>query len=136
MNEDEAALLAHAGEDPWKLAAEIVGDETKALFITRGKKGATWVAASGFDRLTSEIGAQAPDSGTATVGSAAVPRLVGEPDPTGCGDVWGMVCFASLLGGASLKISVERATELASRSAGHRGASRLGPLLQDGPRGR
>ncbi len=129
VNEDELKLLAHACDDPWQLAADVVGEETKALFVTLGERGAAWVAESGFDGLTSETGGPVPGSAQATSALAAAPRVVRQPDPTGCGDVWGMTCFASLLGGSSLRASAERANELAARSAEHRGASRLGPLL-------
>ncbi len=129
VNEDELKLLAHAWDDPWQLAADVVGEETKALFVTLGERGAAWVAESGFDGLTSEAGGPRSGSAPAARNTASVPRMVREPDPTGCGDVWGMTCFASLLGGASLRDAAERANELAARSAGHRGASRLGPLL-------
>ncbi|MEJ2339873.1 MAG: carbohydrate kinase family protein [Gemmatimonadales bacterium] len=123
VNEDEPC------DEPWPLAADIVGEEIKALFVTLGERGAAWVAESGFDGLTSETGAPAPGSAQATSALAAAPRVVRQPDPTGCGDVWGMTCFASLLGGSSLRAAAERANELAARSAEHRGASRLGPLL-------
>ena len=128
VNEDELYLIADAGEDPWQLAAEVVGGDTQALFVTLGERGAAWVAEYGFDGFAE---ARDPGSGAtpAPRGSVPAPPVVGEPDPTGCGDVWGMVCFTSLLSGASLRVAAERANELASRSAGHRGASRLGRLL-------
>lgn len=129
VNEDELKLLAHAWGDPWQLAAEIVGGETKALFVTLAERGAAWVAEAGFDGLIPQAGLPPDGSAPATSGFVAAPRVVAEPDPTGCGDVWGMTCFASLLGGASLHAAVERANELAARNAEHRGASRLGPLL-------
>ena len=134
VNEDELKLLAHAWDDPWQLAADVVGEETKALFVTLGERGAAWVAESGFDGLSSEVGGSVSGSALATSGSASAVRVVREPDPTGCGDVWGMTCFAALLGGASLSVAAERANELAARNAGHRGASRLGPLLARPPR--
>ena len=127
VNEDELHLLAHAWGDPWRLAAEVVGEHTKVLFVTLGDRGAAWVAESGFDGLTSAAGGKG--SAPATSGMAPAPRVVAEPDPTGCGDVWGMTGFVTLLGGASVRAAVERANELASRNALHRGASRLGPLL-------
>ena len=65
-----------------------------------------------------------------TSGFAPAPSVADGGDPTGCGDVWGMTCFASLLGGASLREAVEHANLLASRNAEHRGASRLGRLLE------
>ena len=134
LNEFEFDLLAHAWGDPWHLAAEVVGDQTKALFVTLGDRGAAWVAAAGFDGWKhrsaspdSSPGVQAPAA--ATSGFAPTPAVETAGDPTGCGDVWGMTCFTALLGGSSLRDSVEQANLMASRNAAHRGASHLGRLL-------
>lgn len=133
LNEDELEMLAGALGDPWKVAAEVVGEATKALLVTLGDRGAAWVAAAGFDGLELEAGeppALRPGM-PATTGFAPTRLVVPDPDPTGCGDVWGLTCFASLLGGATLREAVERANTLAARSAAHRGASQLGRLLAD-----
>ncbi len=53
-----------------------------------------------------------------------------DPDPTGCGDVWGITCFASLLAGRSLKASMRRANRVAARSTSFRGAGGLAPYLR------
>ena len=141
VNEDELEILAGAWGDPWQLAAEVVGEHTKALFVTLEERGAAWVAEAGFDgfrrsgRTTATGGsAAALDDGAApaTSGFAPSPHVVDEPDPTGCGDVWGMVCFTSLLDGSTLRAAAERANEMASRNAAQRGASRLAPLLAEG----
>lgn len=140
LNEQEFDLLAGAWGDPWRLAAEVVGTDVKALFVTMGERGAAWVADAGFDGLVPARGAggtagprpgpRSADRGAAaTSGFVPAPRAVADADPTGCGDVWGMTCFASLLEGKSLRAAVERANDLASRNAGHRGASALGRLL-------
>jgi hypothetical protein len=133
LNEDELETLAGALGDPWKVAAEVVGEGTRALLVTLGERGAAWVAAAGFDGLELEAGeppALRPGM-PATTGFAPTRLVVPDPDPTGCGDVWGMTCFASLLGGATLREAVERSNTLAARSAAHRGASQLGRLLAD-----
>ena len=133
LNEFEFDILAGAWGDPWHLAAEIVGDETRALFVTLGERGAAWVAAGGIDGLdrpakpTLSAGEYTPTA--ASSGFVPTPSVAPDGDPTGCGDVWGMTCFASLLGGASLRGAVEHANLLASRNAEHRGASHLGRLL-------
>ena len=136
LNEDELETLGGALGDPWKVAAEVVGEATKALLVTLGDRGAAWVAAAGFDGL--EIappgfdGLEVEAAGMpATSGFAPTRLVVPDPDPTGCGDVWGMTCFASLLGGATLREAVERSNTLAARNAAHRGASQLGRLLAD-----
>lgn len=133
LNEDELETLAGALGDPWKVAADVVGERTKALLVTLGERGAAWVAAAGFDGLDLEAGeppALRPGI-PATSGFAPTRLAVPDPDPTGCGDVWGMTCFASLLGGATLREAVERSNTLAGRNAAHRGASQLGRLLAD-----
>ena len=145
LNEDELETLAGALGDPWKVAAEVVGEATRALLVTLGDRGAAWVATVGFDGLEVEV-AEPPPAALlanqvrrsrvrpgmpATSGFAPTRLVVPDPDPTGCGDVWGMTCFASLLGGATLREAVERSNTLAARNAAHRGASQLGTLLAD-----
>jgi hypothetical protein len=140
INEFEFDILAGAWGDPWHLAAEIVGDETKVLFVTLGDRGAAWVATAGFDGLSlpptpaSSVSAGGRASSAASSGFAPTPSVAAEADPTGCGDVWGMICFVSLLGGASLRGAVEQANILASRNAAHRGASHLSRLLDPAER--
>jgi len=132
VNVDELELLAaEAGGDPWRLAADVVGERPRALFVTLGERGAAWVA-------TTEPGARARSGvrapGAVRSGRVPVPEVVADPDPTGCGDVWGMTCFAALLGGAEIEGAVGKANRLASRNAGMRGASRLAERLRS-PRG-
>ncbi|UCG74906.1 MAG: carbohydrate kinase family protein [Gemmatimonadota bacterium] len=140
VNEEEFEILAGTWGDPWEFAAEVVGSETKALFVTLGDRGCAWVASATLDGWlgAARRGASLPPvdraSGAggedpATSGFAATPRTVPGADPTGCGDVWGMTCFTALLQGASVRQAAERANELAARNAAHRGASQLGRLL-------
>ncbi|MGH7539708.1 MAG: hypothetical protein ACRELC_01795, partial [Gemmatimonadota bacterium] len=53
-----------------------------------------------------------------------------DADPTGCGDVWGVTCFASLLAGRSLEASMLRANRVAARNAAFRGATDLAGYLR------
>ncbi len=134
LNEAEFNRLAATRGDPWVLAAEVVGAETKALFVTLADRGAAWVAAPGFDRLSdrhphaSIVGPTAATSGKIAVDS---PQTTG--DPTGCGDVWGMTCFLALLQGARVADAVRVANRVAARNARVRGASKLAQRLRDGP---
>lgn len=128
VNEDELAVLAtEEGGDPWRLAAGVVGDRPRALFVTLGARGAAWVAAEA-DSGRSVSGVRRPPS--VRSGRVSVPDPVSDPDPTGCGDVWGIACFMALLGGASIDEAARHANGLAARNACLRGASRLGDRLR------
>ncbi len=130
-NEDELSLLAADwGGDPWRLAAEVVGDGVRALFVTLGDRGAAWVSAESVPGTP--IG-NVRTRGAARSGRVPVTR-VQEPDPTGCGDVWGMTCFCALLEGASIEEAAGRANRVAGRNAELRGATRLAERLRE-PRG-
>jgi sugar/nucleoside kinase (ribokinase family) len=129
LNEREFELLASSRGDPWQLAAEVVGEDTRALFITLAERGAAWVCAPGFECL----GEGRSSSGlrrvaTARSGMESVTEVKGG-DPTGCGDVWGISCFVNLLAGARIPDAVRSANEVAVRNASFRGASRLASLL-------
>jgi len=132
VNEDELELLAsESGGDPWRLTAEVVGERPRALFVTLGSRGAAWVAA--------EDAASRKEGGVRTrpavrSGRVPVPEVVDDPDPTGCGDVWGMTCCASLITGAGVEEAARRANALAARNASLRGTSSLAERLRS-PRG-
>lgn len=114
VNRDELELLAtDAGVEPWGLARELVGDRPRVLFVTLGQDGAVWLDGA------AEEGA-APRRERLPVAPSAVTG-----DATGCGDVWGMGCFAALLEGREPEESVRRANALARRNAGLSGADAL-----------
>lgn len=113
VNEEELAVLAAgSGEDPWTFAASAVEDGARAVFVTRGRDGASWVAGGG-------------GPGSARRGRLPPPRPVEGGDPTGCGDVWGVGCFGALLQGAGPEEAVARANEVAARNAETRGGTGL-----------
>jgi len=132
VNEDELELLAsESGGDPWRLTAEVVGERPRALFVTLGGRGAAWVAADeALPRGRSGVRA----CPAVRSGRVPVPEVVDDPDPTGCGDVWGMTCFASLVAGAGVEEAARRANGLAARNASLRGTSSLAERLRS-PRG-
>jgi sugar/nucleoside kinase (ribokinase family) len=109
LNEDELSILAEdGGEEPWTLAASMVGEAPRVLFVTLGAAGAAWVTAR---------------EGTRTDGAGG-PRIEA-PDATGCGDVWGTTCFAAILDGAGPAKAVVAANRLAARNASLRGGTAL-----------
>ncbi len=132
LNEAELGTLATGQGDPWRLAAEIVGPVTRAMLVTLGERGAAYVTTAEFLRTGSFVRAGiglSRSGGPAVSGRVEPERRVPGGDPTGCGDVWGMTCFASLLAGHGLEASMRRANRFASRNAAFRGASGLAEAL-------
>jgi hypothetical protein len=151
LNEDEMRQLS---PDPLSLSAQALTAGTKLLVVTLGPKGAAYVAAPWFDRMTDgRTGgrADAPagdlDSKTARlpvrpsslpvrpsslpVRTALVPAPhVDAIDPTGCGDVFGAAACARLLAGDTVESALRHATGMASRNAGLRGAGGLSRHLR------
>lgn len=128
MNEAEFALLAEHSGDPWALAAQLVGGPLRVLLVTLGERGAAFVAAPDFHpdplRWPKARRALGP-TGTALSRRITSTEIVPEPDPTGCGDVWGATCFARLLAGDALDVAMSRANTLAGRNAALNGATGL-----------
>lgn len=136
INEDELHWLAHRWQDPWRFAAEVVGDELRLLLVTLGARGAAYVASpasrpgplSWRNRgLTGPLPLGVP--GTAVSGFVTTLE-VATGDPTGCGDVWGATCFLHLLANNGLEESMRAANLAASRNVRHRGATGLYDYLQ------
>lgn len=132
VNEDELVLLAGAWGDPWRFAAEVVGDELRVLCVTLGPRGAAFVArADARDRPFPEphFGPIARPSfvTTASVVSELVPAdgPLADGDPTGCGDVWGCTCLFEMLKGGGLVEAMRAANRAAARNVEHRGATGL-----------
>ncbi len=133
VNEDELTLLADAWGDPWRFAADVVGEELRVLFVTLGSRGAAYVAWGGeaaveaLRRSRRAAIVTRPLVRPAAVTSEHIAPAGGsrDGDPTGCGDVWGATCFLGLLGGASLRAAIESANRAAARNVEHRGATGL-----------
>jgi sugar/nucleoside kinase (ribokinase family) len=118
VNEDEFSQL---GPDPLVVAARVLAAGVGTLIVTLGPKGAVYFVA-------------APGAGSQRGGPIRSARLSLEPgdraptgggDPTGCGDVFGAVTFASLLQGLPLEAALRHANRLAARKVLFRGATGL-----------
>ncbi len=133
LNEDELDTLAAGWEDPWALAADVVGPVTRGLLVTLGERGAAWVATRSFWKAPT--GSRPPPDALAPAealvsGKVEPESAVSGGDPTGCGDVWGATCFVTMLSGEDLESSVRAATQAAQRNARFRGASGLAEFLR------
>lgn len=120
LNEEEMGQLS---SEPLGLAARALASGVSLLAVTLGERGAAWVAAPGFDRLT-DRGRPAPAGAPVRTALAPAPR-VAAVDPTGCGDVFGATLAARLLAGEPVEAALAAANRAASRNATFRGASGL-----------
>lgn len=120
VNDEELRLLAGDVGDPWETARRAVaGGRTRAVLVTRGDRGARWAAAPEL------AGSDRGEGGDVVDGEEPVEGRVEDPDPTGCGDVWGITCFGSLLDGAAVPDAVRRANRVAALNARLRGGRAL-----------
>lgn len=141
VNEDEMAMMA---PDPMRLAATAMAAGVSTLCVTLGSQGVVYVAAPGFDHLA-DLPPRATEArlitgsrgGAGALGALRTARLpaipadvIGDGDPTGCGDVWGATCFSRLLCGDNLEAAIRCASRAASRNVSHRGASGLAAHLR------
>jgi hypothetical protein len=131
VNEDELAMMA---PDSMALAATALSSGVACLNVTLGKRGVVYFAAPGFDRLSDlrATGSLAQSLGairTALV-PANTPRVAGEGDPTGCGDVWGATYFSRLLAGDNLADALRAANRAGTLNVEHKGATGLAHYLR------
>jgi hypothetical protein len=126
VNEDELATLSPGNGTKMDRMRELLSDGPDAVFLTLGSAGAEWVARQG----TRWSPGRSDVTGLAT-GAVPVEDIapVGSTDPTGCGDVWGMTCFASLLEGAPVDDAVRTANRFAAATAAGQGTSGLARKL-------
>lgn len=108
-NEAEIALVAGV-DDPLAAVGRLADRGAEAAFCTLGATGAAWASADG-------------KRGIETLDAA------GAADPTGCGDVWGAACLATLLAGRTVEAAVRRANRFGAVAAGHRGTAGLTRVL-------
>lgn len=133
MNEEELALLAGAWQgDPWRFAADAVGDDLRLLLVTLGARGAAYVASPAFrpDPMSWHAGGLVRPALVGTHGPVRSERIATlhvprDGDPTGCGDVWGATCAIHLFSGAQLEDAMRAANRAAARNVEHHGAGGL-----------
>ena len=137
VNEDELGLLAHYWGDPWRFAAEVVGEELRLLVVTLGSRGAAYIASPAYsdDPLQWRqpgLHVHKSLSRPGATSSELIPAAQTSPDgdPTGCGDVWGATFFCRLLAGETLREAMITANQSAARNVQHRGASGLHHYLK------
>lgn len=111
VNEDEMAELS---TDPLTLASGILSQGARAVLVTMGPRGVVYVERAGTMSRTELIGTEAVD----------------DPDPTGCGDVFGAATFSAILRGDPVADAVRFGNRLASRNARFRGAGGLAQHLK------
>ena len=129
LNEDELVAMSSHWGDPWVFAADVVGRDTRLLFVTRGAAGAVYFMVR--DALPLAGGRSARPGGQAPVLTGLVSaESVEGGDPTGCGDVWGVTAFGALLAGRDVEAAMSLANAAASRNVLHRGASGLNRYLR------
>jgi hypothetical protein len=129
LNSDEMALL---GPDPMAVAARALGEGVGVVVVTMGPQGAVYFAREGFSLMKAQHSAPAATPAprthaTGPIKTARVPSplVLGDADPTGCGDVFGATLVAHLVGGSTVESGIAAANQLASRNLTHRGATNL-----------
>jgi hypothetical protein len=131
LNEEEFEVLTGQDEDQTRLIAGAVGPDTQAVLVTLGARGASWIATESCRRQGLGAGAgEAPGPDPLATGFAGNPVGTQEGDPTGCGDVWGLTCCASLLDGLGLEEAMQRANSFAARAVASTGTSGLRRVLR------
>jgi len=130
MNEEEMQQISR---DPLTVAAQAMAQGVKLMAVTLGARGVVYVAAPGFAGMAvgaARGGSEWPAASTA-IRTALIPApYVADPDPTGCGDVFGAALCAHLLAGDEVEAALYRATDAASRNAAFRGARGLAQHLR------
>lgn len=137
VNEEELGLLAHFWGDPWRFAAEAVGEELRLLVVTLGARGSVYIASPAFGgnplewrRPGLHVNKRLSKPGSAITEKVPAP-FVSEPgDPTGCGDVWGSTFFMRLLMGDDVRSAMVEANRAGARNVQHRGATGLHQFLK------
>jgi len=137
VNDDELALLAHYWGDPWRFAAEAVGEELRLLAVTLGARGAAYIASPSFEGnpLTWRHSGLHVNKKLSTPGTVISERIdavetPGDADPTGSGDVWGATFFTRLLMGDDVRAAMVEANRAGARNVQHRGATGLHQFLK------
>jgi sugar/nucleoside kinase (ribokinase family) len=136
VNEDELGILSPGDGSRLDRMVDLLSDGPEAVFLTRGSDGAEWVARAGtrwspgVSDPTDSAAGRAVDLAT---GAVPVETIApgGSTDPTGCGDVWGISCFAALLDGAPLADAARAANRFAAATAARHGTAGLARKLAE-----
>ncbi len=126
VNEDEMGRL---GGDPMAVAATAMGAGVRLLVVTLGARGAVY-----FGRGEAPLAPGRGGPATAPIQTArlAPPAAVADPDPTGCGDVFGATLAARLVAGDPVEAAIARANMLGAQNAACRGAGAFLHQLRGG----
>jgi hypothetical protein len=137
VNEEELGLLAHSWGDPWRFAAEVVGEELRLLAVTLGPRGAAYIASPSFKGHPLEwrhgglhVHKKLSTPGSALSEKIAAPVMPSDCDPTGSGDVWGSTFFTRLLLGDQVRDAMAQANRAGARNVQYRGATGLHQFLK------
>ncbi len=128
LNDDELASLLPDARDPLAEVGRVLDGRPSAVFVTRGREGVDYVACANVTMLP---GSRAtPGACSRITGRVGIESHAEAVDPTGCGDVWGAVCFGSLLDQVPLEEAMRAANRAATSAAQHRGATGLAGRLK------
>lgn len=132
VNEEEMRMMA---DDPMALAARAMNAGVTSLIVTLGARGAVFVNAPHFSRLsdlaTRDRAAFVSGPVQTALVHAHAARVKGtDGDPTGCGDVFGATLFSRLLCGDTFSVALHTAHTAAARNVEFHGASGLAHHLR------
>ncbi|MGQ0562736.1 MAG: PfkB family carbohydrate kinase [Gemmatimonadota bacterium] len=137
VNQEELGLLAHYWGDPWRFAAEAVGEELRLLLVTLGARGSVYIASPAFEGNPLEwrrdglhVHKKLSKPGAVRSEKIAPPEPVTDGDPTGSGDVWGSTFFMRLLLGDDVRAAMNAANRAGARNVQYRGATGLHNFLK------
>jgi sugar/nucleoside kinase (ribokinase family) len=104
-----------------------MAEGVRVLTVTLGPRGAAYFTAS-EDPVIGPAGVRADGR---PVRTSLVPgKHVDDPDPTGCGDVFGAALFGRLLAHEPVEQALREANDAAARNAAFRGAEGLAKHLR------
>ncbi len=128
LNEEELVAMGSQRGDPWAFAADVVGRDTRLMFVTLGSGGAVYFMTADALPLGRARRDRLEANAPVRTGKVAAAVVKGG-DPTGCGDVWGITAFSALLAGSQVEEAMRRANAASGRNVMHRGASGLNRFL-------
>lgn len=126
LNADEVGEIGEPGEAMEARIGRILSAGPGLVLVTLASQGAATASRPNFPADPLSWPAHRGSSSQTDLASIEThPVTPAEGDPTGCGDAWGITCFASLLAGCTVPAAVSRAHAAALRKLSHRGAAGL-----------